>query len=645
MATDTDTPDPGPFYFAWCDVGELTTFGPEHYRQDEEVYSLAVSQVEGEFPSAVVEIRNPRVGMLGPGRKRWAWISWREDEDTVHPLMFGRIVGAPEQIQNDAIQITLVARPADYETQLTALADSLRVLPHYDPLWFDEDERLDPNRVLEGYTRLWHIDRVTHAVTASDVLEGEDGTITFDAATALYDSVDVSYETTPATRIDVTAAVQWDEAGAGEIDATPALQLAFNGVTPATETWFNGLEKPSSKRLISIVDGASMIEAWPEDGASIGGGWSVGRTTIGPLLTRPGGAVLMTPTEYAYANTRPENILPGTFSSGGFVLQILGPVVNGSAGEVSGEYDILWIPLWRLTASMTLAWNIKRARKESLVFSIGAGVQPLLAEPGGEDVIQLNLGPVSVDARIGDEAPLSDVRSQTYFKTPRGQQSFEHILCRARAALAIRARAVIVKFQVPFAAALGLSCRKNATLVDPRLPGGSVTGKVTGYSLSVDGDSGRVIGAVTLGCAVGYGGEFVPAGGEPSYVEAGYVETGYQVYTGQTVALPGSSAVFGWTDFSDAPIETDGIDLTNITARDYITSVVVTGGQESQEQEIAPTVYNKYGSVREVVDRLSAVTTTVTLDMKPLTGGPFETVIAPVVSDLIVPQQIDLEAA
>jgi hypothetical protein len=170
------------------------------------------------------------------------------------------------------------------------------------------------------------------------------------------------------------------------------------------------------------------------------------------------------------------------------------------------------------------------------------------------------------------------------------------------------------------------------------------TGKVKSYSFSVDGDSGKLVGSITLGCTVGRDGSFVETAGTPVYVDAGYVDVGYQVYSGQTHELDAGAGGLGWEDYTEQPIDDDGVDLTDINPRDYILSCTVTGGQETQQEAVAPNALNKFGSVKEVVERLSAVTTTVSMQLKPVTGGPFETNLAPVVSQLTLPRMIDLEA-
>jgi hypothetical protein len=647
----------GPLYFAWADATELTSFGAGHQVEDEEVFSLEIAHAEGEFATATVDVRNPKVGLLGPGRKRWAWFSWRDPDGVVHPLLFGRLVGVPENIQDELVRLTFVARPADYDAQLTALADTLRVLPYYDPVWFSADERTDPDKVLEARTQLWHVDRVTLEVTASDIVQGEDGTVAFGGADAFYDSVSVSYSGSPARTALVEATVQWDQTGAGEIDLGPALRLAFAGVQAGSEQWIDGVDHPTSMSTVNMVDGKSMIDAWPAEGAGIGGGWSVGRSSIKPLLAPPGPAVFMPGAQYdVIAGSGLAPSLPASFSGGGFQAKILDVQNGDSISQIRGSYDVMWVPIWRMAATLTAVWEAKRARAETVSFQMDADVQPVLSDPDDDEVLRIKIGPAYVDTRAdlvpggsdtedSEEAPLDDLRRASYFKTPRGVQSFEHVLARARAQLVARARCVDVRFEIPFALAVGLSCRKSGTLADARLPGATAGGKIKAYSMSVDGDTGAMIGSVVLGCTAGRDGSFEASAGLPSYVEEGYVESGYQAYDGQTFELLGAGVgQVGYEYYGSQAIDDDGVDLTNVTALGYIVSASVTGGRQSQQDVVAPNAYNRFGSIREVVDRLSAVTTSVRVELTPVTGGPFNTVLAPVVSQLTLPRGVDLEA-
>ncbi len=65
----------------------------------------------------------------------------------------------------------------DWTSEERRVFDTLRVRPWWDPVWILEERMDDPDTVLEARTQLWHIDRVTHAVTVSDIISGEDGTL------------------------------------------------------------------------------------------------------------------------------------------------------------------------------------------------------------------------------------------------------------------------------------------------------------------------------------------------------------------------------------------------------------------------------------------------------------------------------------
>jgi hypothetical protein len=131
--------------------------------------------------------------------------------------------------------------------------------------------------------------------------------------------------------------------------------------------------------------------------------------------------------------------------------------------------------------------------------------------------------------------------------------SVEYLISRARARLRFRSRAVKIGWECKFEDAVALSCRKNATLVDPRLPGGGATGKVTSYSLSCSGD-GRIRGKVEIGCPIGYGGTAPPATGTPQYAAIGYAQAGYDAYDGSMYSHGSGETTFSY------PVDGGGFD-------------------------------------------------------------------------------------
>ncbi len=159
------------FHFAWAGPAE-TTFGVEHQVEDEEVFAFALEHTEGDFATLAIDIRNPRRQFLAEGADLWMWLS---EDGTA--LFFGRLVAVPEDLHAEIVRLNFVARPTGFDTTKRALADTLRVWPYWDPVWILDERMEDPDTVLEARTQLWHIDRVTHAVTVSDIISGEDGTL------------------------------------------------------------------------------------------------------------------------------------------------------------------------------------------------------------------------------------------------------------------------------------------------------------------------------------------------------------------------------------------------------------------------------------------------------------------------------------
>ena len=254
----------GPFYFAWVAATE-TTFGVEHQREDEKVLDLKIEHAEGELPSLEVEIENPRVGLLAPGRNIWAWLSWF-DGTSVVPLFFGRLVGIPSDIFAETVTLSLIAKPNDYAEQKQALGRAMKVRPYYDPVWMDVADRDNPDAILEGYSALWHVDRVTHVVTASDVLTGEDGTEQFDESEVPYDSVSFSVGEAPLRKVSVDARLTWTQQASGAIDL--------------------------GAKYVETLTGASLLGGWPKGGESIGGGWTVQSGSIVDKYEAANGAVV-----------------------------------------------------------------------------------------------------------------------------------------------------------------------------------------------------------------------------------------------------------------------------------------------------------------------------------------------------------------
>src|SRR5262245_61814386 len=251
-------------YFAWIDASE-TVFTTGHLRWDEQIFSFTLSQEEGDPASLTVVVRRPRnvsgnpIGLLGPGRKIWCWFAL--DCGVAQAVLFrGRLVGIPTSIFEDLVTLEFVARPIDVVAQKEALAATLRVLPFYDEAVIDPAKRNDPDVVLEGYTKVWHYDPQTHAITVSDEITGEDGVVDFDGVSeggkVLYDGLNLSLTSGPLARVDVTAEYTWSQRAGGQVDLTRYLVGGMSSATSDTP---------------GLIIGMTASD-WPKIGTGIGDG-------------------------------------------------------------------------------------------------------------------------------------------------------------------------------------------------------------------------------------------------------------------------------------------------------------------------------------------------------------------------------------
>jgi hypothetical protein len=203
-------------------------------------------------------------------------------------------------------------------------------------------------------------------------------------------------------------------------------------------------------------------------------------------------------------------------------------------------------------------------------------------------------------------------------------------------------------FEVPFDDGVDLSCRQMATITDDRIPGGTVTAKVKSYTLGLSGDTGAAVCRVTLAAAIGNGGTVSEVAGTPSYVETGYVNTGYQFFDGQTTAVVADEVTVA--DFSDLPINDDGVDWSALTAPSVIEAITIYNDYTEQIDLFDSEVGGIGGTgvaedQYQVMQIFTEAYTEVELDLIAAKGGPFETELPVVPSLLKIPKQLDLTAA
>jgi hypothetical protein len=613
---------PGPFFFTWID-GPVPFDPVAHAVEDEAIVEFQITQSEGDFAGMTMTVVNPGMGLLAPGRVQWCWLSWQGD--TLVPLFCGRLVAVPEAIDGEAVRLLFAARPRNYGIVKRDYAETLKVLPYYDPVWISGNLD-DPDAVLNGYGAQWHIARDTLEVTHSDELDGEDGTITIGEADHTYDDFSASYAQAPISRVDLEGTLSWTQAGNGTIDLTGAV---YNLARATKSIYVHPLSG-----VISSLTGEGLISDWPKPGTDFGGGWSVNFGTYAENASKGW-------KRYSY-QVRYRTLTPEAQQAmHDFAASDEGAGAQIALGAAQAQFYawtdyIVQFPVWAIKQAARFDYHADRPRTEIVRCSLIADIQPLLAEPDDEEnIVKVSISASNTVTEPDDDGlmAIGDPRRNSYLNTDRGTLSFQYLLLLGRAELRRRARAVDVQCRVPWASGIAATLRQNAHVVDRRLPAGEAFGKITGYGMSA-GTSGFYVD-LTIGCAVGRGGSVTAAAGTPTWVEAGYVAAGYQQMAGAEAMLPTGDFVYG--SFENAIVNDDGVDLLHFDARQAVLSMTISGGMDDQIRVI--------NAVQDPIDALGHYPTRLCFNLRPVAGMSFETAFTPASQPLPIPKWIDLEAA
>jgi hypothetical protein len=608
-------------YFAWVDEGEEFDENV-HNRMDEFVFDFTFDHSEGDFAGLQLVIKNPRIGLLNPSRKVWGILSF-DDGSTVTPIFRGRLIAVPTNVFNTLVTIDFTARPFNYVEQKEALADTMRVLPYWDPIFITPESWADTDTVLEARSALWHIDPVTHVVTTTDVLVPEDGTEEFTAAQHWYDDMNLTLNQTPLRAVSMVATIPWTQSDQGNVDLTYKIKSLFGIFDNPTPNSFT-------------MEG--LISSWPKPGSAFGSGWQV----LSGSMTDVSYGIKPMKVEDIFLWQGDVPVVPE--GSVIFPLKITGEVHYGETAGYNLDYEVVIAALGYAVPELTITYTAGREFAQIVTFTLQTDQQAIVTLPGEDEAMSISMNANNVSEPTYDASvPIVDVRRRNYTNTERGMQSIEYLLLVARAHLIARSRAVEIAFKTDFKEALrARSLRKAVLLRDPRLPGGQAIGKIVNVRLAVSGESGAAEGEISIACCVGRGGSYVTSPGTPSYVDEGYMDN-VQEFVGQ-VKLSDTEDV-QWTVPTPAFFD-DGLDFAKgLNANNAFLAASLINGPQSQRAAIEAAGDGVNTDQAKVSSVLQTIPTQISFQMKPMERGPFTQEVVVSVSDLIVPKQIDLEAA
>jgi hypothetical protein len=416
----------------------------------------------------------------------------------------------------------------------------------------------------------------------------------------------------------MVATIPWLQSGAGTVDLTPSILNLFSGPIPTSFSM------------------SGLIDDWPDQGSSIGSGWVVVSGSMQDVsYARPKTVI---PDIFSWQGTVP--VLP--FGSIVFPLKVTGEYHWGETAGFNFQYELVVAQLGYAVPQLTVGYTAGRSLAQVVTFTLESDQQDIVTLPGDDEAltIALNANKVS-DLSWDGEIPIGDVRRRGYIHTTRGLQTVEHLILVARAHLIARSRAVEISFEMDFRDALALrSLRKAALLHDHRLPGGEATGKIINVALGLNGDDGTAIGKITIASCVGKGGSHTADDGVNSYIDD-YIDDFYQM-TNQIVLT--DTVDIAWT-IPDPVMFDDGLDfIAGLNPQAVIQQLSLTNPASAQEVVIRAAGDGANTDQAKISEVVKNNPTQITLQLKPMEGGPFQGEVVISLSDLVIPKQIDLEA-
>lgn len=463
-------------------------------------------------------------------------------------LFSGRLVGLPVKINKDLISLELTSEPLDATTQLQKLAADLKQPPFWDEAFVGSSEQDNPAEWLEARSALFAWDRSEGTVCMSDLFQGRK---TLDLTNVFFiDSLKVRLAETPLSQISVNLTVEWIQEGSGEISLGPKIAAAFPG------------------GIMNTLTPQALYATWPKEGQKLGkSGFWVIKSQLEEVTPPKTGILDIYPTLTPELLTWDER----------------------SQTPKTRRGKRYW-----MQGTLILGWQYRQKRKETVHFTL-------------RQITQLDgtIRPLrrTLSLRLQE---IANSHESTFFLTHRGRQAIEHAIERARAHLAASARCLEVEMVLPYEAGFDLSMDLSVRLVDPRIPGGGMIGKVVAYRLYQDGLKAEAW--VRLAASIGGIADQPPPLKYHHYVESGYGDTAIPHYHQTASGLT-------YENYADQR-PTEGIlEIGDLSLDDIVRGVVVSHDAEKQIHTLQCQQYPVRQNVKHALEEMPTI---VSLDLLSL---------------------------
>jgi len=581
----------GRIFFAMVDDGDVFDENI-HSVEDLQVFDLEISQAEGEFARASLEILNPEEGLLAAARKPRIFISCERTPETPNDivLMFaGRILALPTEFAGETVRLDYLAQPEDWAATQDTLIQGLKVAPYYNELFIAPEARNEPHEVLSAYSSLLHWNRATGDLTLSDFIEGS--TVIDVGSEFFEDSLAPTFGDPPINQIALSIEAQWEQIGIGEVDVAEALRLQFTNTAIATPQ-------------INTLTPDSFQEAWKA--VKIPTGYTQVEANLYPVAN-----------SFGLTNA---NLRSGLATVDG------GDYLTGEGFDTGGNRQCSVPRVW-YKGKLTLLAEYRQKRRETMTAIVNCLTQDYSV---GADIVEV------LDLRIQDpvaavNGAVLDPSYPTFFLTTDtldfstyGQAAVEYGLLRCDARLKKGARTVEISFDGTIDDFLEVSCDHTVHIEDDRLPNTHARGKVISYNLKIS-DTVQVA-SITIGCTIGTG--------DDSVGSMGSIEVGQKDYPTEPLHSLMSSALYYALDTHDVqqPIDVAQMESDNQYLID--SCIVTNGGEDQNDGFIASSTPDIY---------LQSNKTSAVVDLKSMNPSPeLAATVVVAVDDFTLPRHINM---
>jgi hypothetical protein len=576
----------GTIYFAYVDPG-VPFDDSVHNVQDENVFDLQIQQRENSFATATVLIQNPRQGLLAPARKTRVYIS-KQVGATVKLLFAGRLVGFPLDFGQETISMEFISQADNWQTTQDAFLQTLKVAPYYNPIFIPEENRNDVAEILSGYSSLVHWNRTTEAISLSDIIKGS--TFIDLGNDKVVDGWSSELGDPPVKAIDITVEAQWEQRGLGRADCSEKIRQEFTNTA---------IGSPQINTLTPLA----LERGW--QGVRVPSGYEVVENKL-------------VPESNAFGLTQ------GNLRSS--IVTVAG-VDYPTAVELEPPTRQLTVPRVWYSGTLVLQAEYRQKRRESVSISLTVDSQDISLNLDQAETLSLRVQ----DPTAVAQGEILDVGKPSFFMngavlSTDGIEALEHALIRARARLIKASRVVETTFIVGLEEVIDIDCDTSIRFEDDRLPGGSIRGKVIGYTLNIPSE-GNETATVTIASVIGRGTDSTGTG----------TALGTTVYDNEFGAASMTSEIY--YEQTTPPVIAEPIDVATMEADDQYLVVDVTVEHSGEQQNSAivsqqfPDQYLQNNRTRVEIELRS-----MNPDAELFADVPIDTYV------LTLPNQVNLEA-